>query len=108
MISGDLDSAKTVTHTKVTIINEDGTTTVDQVVESLDSPQKQPFVTLDPKRHELPELPNTDYEMDNVSPPPGNTKTYKVWMVPSNDSKTDIYFNFLETKGLYYGICQSH
>lgn len=81
MISGDLDSAKAVTHTKITIINDDGTTTVKQVIESLDSPQKQSSFTVDPERHELPELPelpNTDYEMHNMSPPPGNAKTYKV------------------------------
>jgi hypothetical protein len=78
MISGDLDSAKAVTHTKVTVFNDDGTTTVKQVIESLDSPQKQPTVTMDPRRHELPEIPDTDYDMHNRSPPPGNTKTYKV------------------------------
>jgi hypothetical protein len=77
MVDGDIELAKSVTHTKVTIINDDGTVGVKKVMESLDSPRK-PTPTTDPKQSELHEHSNTDYDMQELSPPPENTKTYRV------------------------------
>jgi hypothetical protein len=78
MVDGEIESAKTVTHTKVTVINDDGTISVNQVLESLDNPRKLPP---DPKRPERDDIPIMDYDMhnlNNISPPPERTKTYRV------------------------------
>src|SRR6202789_1593835 len=58
MVDGELDSARAVTHTKVTVINDDGTVDVKRVLESLDTPK--PKFTTDPKRSKMPDR---DYEM---------------------------------------------
>ena len=80
MVEGDLTSAKAVTHTKVTVINDDGTTSVEQVLESLDNPRK---LKADPKHPECSEMLPMDYDMhdmhdmsypENASGP----KTYRV------------------------------
>jgi hypothetical protein len=78
MVEGELESAKVVTHTKVTVINDDGSITVNQVLESLDTPRK---LTPDPKKPERDNIPIMDYDMHNLnnnSPPPERAKTYRV------------------------------
>ena len=84
MVDGGIESAKSVTHTKVTIINDDGTVGVKKILESLDSPRK-PTLPPDPKQSELPEYSNADYDMHDMhepSPPPGrNTKKQKDYIM---------------------------
>ena len=75
MVEGDLTSAKAVTHTKVTVMNDDGTTSVEHVLESLDNPRK---LKADPKH-----LPPVDYDMHDmhdISYPENGSgpKTYRV------------------------------
>lgn len=77
MVDGDLDAAKAVTHTKVTVMNDDGTFSTKQVLESLDSPRN---LIAEPNIPERPDTTPMDYEMHTMSPgpPPTHTKTYRV------------------------------
>ena len=77
MVDGDLDAAKAVTHTKVTVMNDDGTLSTKQVLESLDSPRN---LIAEPNMPERPETTHMDYDMQPMSPgpPQAHTKTYRV------------------------------
>lgn len=75
MIDGDIDAAKVVTHTKVSVTNDDGSVSAKQVLESLDDPRKG---NNDSKPLEPDEIPQMDYDMDSQSPPPPKTKSYRV------------------------------
>lgn len=70
MVDGDVDSAQTVTHRKIASTQNDGTTIIKQVLESLDTPTER--ISVDPKRSEVPSgLDNSiSVQMDGMSPPP--------------------------------------
>ena len=75
MIAGTAISARVATHIPKTTISEDGTTTVDFVLEPL-VPRNRTF---NPQPIQ-PEIPTQDHEMNDIpppSPPPVTTKTYK-------------------------------
>jgi hypothetical protein len=77
IVDGELDSARAVTHTKVTVINDDGTVDVKRVIESLDTPK--PTSIPNPKRPEMPDQDyEMDYEIDNMSSAPNHRKAYRV------------------------------
>jgi hypothetical protein len=75
MVQGDLDSAKVVTHTRVTVINDDGTVGVKRVMESLDIPQE---ITSEARQTEVPHMDYEMHNMDNMSPPPVNARPSRV------------------------------
>ena len=70
MVDGDVNSASTVTHTRIAVTQDDGTVVIKQVLESLDTPHTR--LTAERIRSEVP--PSFDdpqfEQMDNMSPPP--------------------------------------
>ena len=70
MVDGDVNSASTVTHTRIAVTQDDGTVIIKQVLESLDTPHTR--LTAEQIRPEVPpSVDDPQYEhMDNMSPPP--------------------------------------
>ena len=70
MADGDVDSAEAVTHTRIAELQEDGTTIIKHVLESLDSP---PSSSTTGRMQKPPNPPNNDFnndQMQDMSPPP--------------------------------------
>lgn len=68
MVDGDVDSAEAVTHTRVAELQEDGTTIIKHVVESLDSTPTRS--TAGEMQVDPPPFDNIDYdEMPDMSRP---------------------------------------
>lgn len=70
MVDGDVDSAEAVTHTRISVSQNDGKVLIKQVLEKLDSPPQNPRTDIR-RLDDHPGMDNPIVEhMQNMSPPP--------------------------------------
>ena len=74
LIDGEPESAQAVTHTTVRHTLNDGTTSSERVLVSLDAPS--PTVI---NEDHTQDIGNITYDIDDVSPPPDRRKTNRVF-----------------------------
>jgi hypothetical protein len=109
MVDGDVDSAEAVTHTRVAETQNDGTTIIKHIVESLDNPSSSSAGHSEMAGQSQMDAPTShDNQMPDWSPP--NTPRPRKSRVSIGNTSYDSYNNIsiIDAKGLHFGICISY